>query len=102
MLLKEPPEPIKISLLQDYVEWGRLVPWEKLNKKFTMSLQDQPKLSTYANLFGDFDFNNSPLAPQESKLMCHLKLNQRSSSNFNSEQSWYIRPVMDHYYCFKV
>ena len=58
-----------------------------------------PKLSSYAYLFGNFDFNKTPLAPIGTKLVIHAKPNKRDSWSFHGEDGWYIGPAIDHYRC---
>ena len=58
-----------------------------------------PKLSSYAYLFGNFDFNKTPLALLGTRILIHAKPNKRDSRSFHGEDGWYIGPAMDHYRC---
>ena len=58
-----------------------------------------PKLSSYAYLFGNFDFNKTPLALLGTRILIHAKPNKRDSRSFHGEDGWYIEPAMDHYRC---
>ena len=61
-----------------------------------------PKLSAHAYLFGNFDFNKSPLLPPGTKIIVHAKPGKRTSWAFHGEQGWYISPGIHHYRCIKV
>ena len=82
-------------------EWDRLLFQAELTLNLLRSARSNPNLSAYAFLFGQFDFNKTPLAPPGSKLQVHLKPSTRASWDPHSEHGWYIGPAMDHYRCFK-
>ena len=56
-----------------------------------------PKISAYAYLFGEFDFNTTPLAPPGTRVVFHSKPAVRGSWAPNGEDAWYIDPSMEHY-----
>ena len=56
-----------------------------------------PKLSAYAYLFGNYDFNENPLAPPGTKVMVHMKPEQRTSWDPNAKLGWYVGPSLHHY-----
>ena len=60
-----------------------------------------PKLSGYAYVFGQFDFNATPLAPPGTKVLVHSKPNNRATWDFNGIEGWYIGPSLQHYRCMK-
>ena len=60
-----------------------------------------PKLSAWAYLFGNHDFNRHPLLPPGTKIVLHAKPGKRTSWAFHGEQRWYIGPAIDHYRCIK-
>ena len=65
------------------------------------SARVNPNLSAYAYLFGEFDFNKTPLAPPGTKVLSHNKPDKRASWAYNGETGWYIGPSMEHYGCVK-
>jgi hypothetical protein len=61
-----------------------------------------PRLSAYAYLNGNFDFNKTPpLAPPGTKVLIHLKPDQQASWAYYGEEGWYVGPLMEHYRCVK-
>jgi hypothetical protein len=60
-----------------------------------------PKLSAYTYLYGNFDFNKTPLALPGTKVVVHLKATNRASWEYHGEEGWYVGPSMEHYRCVK-
>ena len=60
-----------------------------------------PKLSAWAYLFGQYDFNTTPIAPPGTKVIVHLKPEEHPSWHPNGEEAWSIGPSFDHYRCIK-
>jgi len=58
-------------------------------------------LSAYAYLFGNFDFNKTPLAPPGTKNTIHSKPEQQVIWDPNGKVGWYIGPSTNHYRCMK-
>ena len=58
-----------------------------------------PKLSAYAFLFDEFDFNATPLVPPGTHVVSHAKPEVRASWQPNGEVGWYVGPSMQHYRC---
>ena len=75
-------------------EWDRLL----FQAELTLNLL---KLSADAYLNGNFDFNKTPLAPPGTKVVIHLKPDQRASWSYHGEEGWYVGPSMEHYRCVK-
>lgn len=65
------------------------------------SSQVNAKFSVYAYLHGNFDFNKTPLAPSGTKVLVHLKPDQRTSWSYHGEEGWYVGPLLEHYCCVK-
>ena len=60
------------------------------------------KLSAYAFVFGNYNYDSHPIAPPGSKCEVHLKPAQRKSFGSHSISGWYVGPAMEHYRCYKV
>ena len=60
-----------------------------------------PKLSTYAYLFGNYDFNRCPMGPPGTRVVVHDKPNQRASWEHHGTPDWYIGPSLEHYCTMK-
>jgi hypothetical protein len=73
----------------------------ELTLNLLRSLRVNPKVSAYAYLNGNFDFNKTPLAPPEIKVVIHLKPDQRAEWSYHGEEGWYVGPSMEHYRCVK-
>ena len=54
-------------------EWDCLLPQAELTLNLLQSACVNPKLSSYAYLFGQFDFNKMPLVPPGTKILAHDK-----------------------------
>ena len=72
---------------------------EFLTLNMLRSSKFNPKFPVYAYLFGNFDFNNIPLAPPGTKVVVHLKPEQRAYWDPNDKVGRYIGPSIDHYRC---
>ena len=82
-------------------EWDRLLPQAEMTLNMLRSSRINPKLSAYALLFGEFDYNKTPLVPPGTKVLAHKKPDDRASWAFNGEEGWSIGPAMQHYRCIK-
>ena len=82
-------------------KWDRLLEQADLALNLLSASHYNPKLSAWAYLFGEFDFNATPLAPPGVKIVSHAKPDNRVSWDFNGEEGWYFRPSLTHYRCIK-
>ena len=60
-------------------EWDRLIFHSYITMNLLRNSRANPKLSSYAYLHGNFDFNKTPLAPPGTKVVVHSKPNNRAS-----------------------
>ena len=82
-------------------EWDRLLFQVELTLNLLCSSRVNPRLSAHAYLNGNFDFNQTPLAPPGTRVVVHLKPHQRASWAYHGEEGWYVGPSMEHYRCVK-
>ena len=82
-------------------EWDRLLPQCLITLNLLRNSRVNPKLSAHAYLFGNFDFNKTPLAPPGTRVVIHTKPDKRASWGFHGKDGWYIGPSMNHYRCVK-
>jgi hypothetical protein len=61
-----------------------------------------PKLSAYSQLFGHFDYNKTPLAPQGTKVVIHERPQQGRMFGDHGREGFYIGPAMQHYRHYSV
>ena len=80
-------------------EWDRLIDQCNITLNLLRSSRSNPKLSAWAYLFGNFDFNTTPLAPPGTRIVAHIKANNRGSWELNGEKGWYVGRAKDHYRC---
>jgi hypothetical protein len=82
--------------------------WDKLSPQTTITLnlpwqsRINPRLSDYAQLNGHYDFNRAPMAPPCTRVVAHEKPDQRASWAPRGVDGWFIGPVLDHYWCYRV
>ena len=80
-------------------EWDRLIPQAILTLNIMRECRINPKLSAYAYLFGQFDFNATPLAPPGTRVIAHEKPQQRGTWDPHGVNGWYVGPALEHYRC---
>ena len=56
-----------------------------------------PKLSSYAVLEGQFNFNKTPLAPVGTKALVFFDQKHRKTFNTHAVDVFYVGPAMKHY-----
>jgi hypothetical protein len=60
-----------------------------------------PRLSSYAALEGQFNFNKTPLAPVGTKALIFLDPNKRNTWQSHAVDAWYVGPAKQHYRNYK-
>ena len=81
-------------------EWDRLVRQGELTLNLLRNSRVNPKLSSWAYIFGAFDFNSTPLAPPGTKVVVHIKPHKRASWDPHGISGFYTGPAMHHYRCY--
>jgi hypothetical protein len=77
--------------------------WDQLIKQAVMTLnmcrpsRINPKLSAYQQVWGNFDFNKTPLAPPGCKVVVHERAMERGAWACQGIVGYYIEPAMHHY-----
>lgn len=80
--------------------------WDKLLEQAIITLnllrtsRINPKHSAYSQLNGPFLFTYTPIAPLGSKVMAHVKVQNRKTWDPRAEEGYYIGPAMNHYRCY--
>jgi len=82
--------------------WDTLVTQANLTLNLLRASRLNPKLSSYAQLHGNFDFNRTPLAPPGTKVVIHVKPDKRKSWDPHGNTGWYTGPAMEHYRCYNI
>lgn len=82
--------------------WDKLLPQAVLSLNLLRGSRINPRLSAYAQIYGAFDFNRTPLAPPGTRVLIHEKPAVRETWAPHAVDGWYIGPAMNHYRCFRV
>ena len=59
--------------------------------------QINPKLSAYNQVWGNFDFNKTPLAPPGCKVVVHESADKRDSFGYHGKEGFYYGWSPNHY-----
>jgi hypothetical protein len=60
-----------------------------------------PKLFAYQQIWGNFDFNKTPMASPEYKVIVHERTLERGARASHGVAGFYIQPAMHHYRNYK-
>ena len=82
-------------------EWDCLQPQCELTLNLLRNSCINPKLSSWAILNGNHDFNRVQVAPPGAKIVIHNKPTQQKSWQFHGTEGWYIGPAFEHYRCLQ-
>ena len=82
--------------------WDRLLPQAELTLNLLRGSRINPKLSSWAQIHGTFDFNRTPLAPPGIRVLVHDKPGDRTTWSPSASDGWYIGPALESYRCFRV
>jgi Reverse transcriptase (RNA-dependent DNA polymerase) len=82
--------------------WDKTLPQAELTLNLLRGSRLNPKLSAWEQLHGRYDFNAHPIAPPGTKVLAHLKPDQRTTWAPHAFEGWYIGPAFEHYRCFQV
>ena len=82
-------------------EWDRLIPQTILTLNLLRSSRIHPSLLAHASLFGNYDFNRTPIAPLGIRVIAHVSANIRETFGVHGKIGWYIGPSLEHYRCYK-
>ena len=79
-------------------KWDRLLPQEELTLNLLRASRLNPKMSAYAYMYWNFDYNRTPLVPPGTRFVSHIKSGIQRLWEFNGEQGWTVSSP-DHYIC---
>ena len=79
--------------------WCRLIPQPDITINLLRNSRVNPHLSSYADLFGEYDYKQNPLLPPGIKIIIHEKPSQRASWAPKDIDGWYLGPSLQHYRC---
>ena len=73
--------------------WDRLIAQAIITLNLLRPSRLHPKLSAYAHVNGEFDYNKTPLAPPGTEVIVHEKPKQRGSWDDHGIKGWYLEPA---------
>jgi hypothetical protein len=82
--------------------WCEILHQATLTLNLLQTSHINPTISAATQLFGQFDFNRTPLAPHGTRAVAHVKPKARRTWAPHGEDAWYVGPDPDHYRCYKV
>jgi hypothetical protein len=82
--------------------WDCLLPQAILSLKLLRGSRLNPKLSAWAQLNGNFDFNRTPIAPPGIRVIVNEKPGARTSWSPHGLDGWYTGPALDSYRSYNV
>ncbi len=77
--------------------WDLLLPQAKLPVSLLQQATINPKISVWEYFNGLFNFNKTPLAPVDCRVLIHAKPATRQSWDYRAKQGFYVGPLLDHY-----
>ena len=81
--------------------WCRLLLQIDFSVNIVRKCRQNPLLSAWAAIEGEFHFNATPIAPPGSEMLMHENPNRGRTFVFNAKKAWYIAPCFQHYRKFK-
>ena len=81
--------------------WCKLLPQIDLSVNIFRKCRQNPLLSSWAAMEGEYHFDLTPIAPAGSKMLMHEKPGRRQTFGYNAKKAWYIPPCLRHYHTFK-
>ena len=82
--------------------WDKFLPQAEITLNLMRNSRVNPNLSAYCHVWGNFDFNKTPMAPLGTKLLVHIKPEIRESWAPRATNGWYIGSALRHYHCYRV
>jgi hypothetical protein len=80
--------------------WCQLLPQAEMTINILRPSHARPGISAHSYLFGQFDFNRTPLAPIGCKVQCHAKPGDRGTWEEHSADGWFLGCSKLHYRTF--
>ena len=77
--------------------WDKLIPQANITLNLLRASRINPQLSAYAQVFGAFDYNKTPLAPPGIAILQHIRPEKRQTWAPHALSGFYIGPALKHY-----
>jgi hypothetical protein len=82
--------------------WDQLLPQALITLNTLRGSRINPQLSAWAQVHGEFNYNNTPLAPPGTRVLVHEKPGVRPSWSPHAVDGWYLGPALKHYRSYRV
>jgi hypothetical protein len=82
--------------------WDRILPQAVMTLNMVRTSRINPKLSAATNIFGQYDFNRAPMAPQGTRMIAHETPGRRRTWAPHGQDGWYIGPALEHSRCYTI
>jgi len=82
--------------------WDRLIPQSVLTLNLLRPSRQNPSISAYTALRGEFNYDATPLAPPGCKIIAFESPQIRRTFAPHGVPAWYNGPALEHYRCYKV
>jgi hypothetical protein len=76
--------------------WDRLLPQVVITLNMLRTSITNPKISAATHIFGQYDFNRSPMAPPVTRIKAHETPSRRRTWAPHGKDGWYIGPALEH------
>ena len=83
-------------------QWCKLIEQSNITLNLLRPSIINPKLSAYSQVFGNFDYQKTPLPLPGMKVLSHVLTIDRRSFYPHAIKGFYVGVVMEHYRCFKI
>ena len=82
--------------------WDRLLPQAEHTSNMLPPTNIAPKISAYAYMYSQYNFNKMPLAPMGCAILIHSKPQTKQTWDNHVIDEYYIKTSRKHYQCYKV
>lgn len=82
--------------------WDKTIPQAELTLNLLRQSRINPKLSTWEQINGRYDFNRTPIAPPGIRVKAHARPAQRQTWAPHTFDAWYVGPALEHYRFYTV
>jgi len=82
--------------------WDHLTHQAVLTLNLMRGSQINLNLSTWAQVYGNYDFNTTPIAPPGIKVLVHEKPENQTTWAPHAVEGWYVGPALQSYQCYQM
>jgi hypothetical protein len=81
--------------------WNRLLPQAIVTLNLLRGSRINPKLLAHAQVFGQYSYNTTTIAPPGTHILVHNKPDIRASWTPHAVDAWYLEPAEQHELCYR-